>query len=96
MAAQISPDLIYDFLSSARVFARAVRDVVEGAVLRLMVYYILSAMQLITFPFIVFVLQDLKISLVIYFAMQMHTLLTNSVVKVPKVLKPFFKPSYIP
>jgi DNA-binding MarR family transcriptional regulator len=34
MAAQISPDLIYDFLSSARVFARAVRDVVEGAVLR--------------------------------------------------------------
>ena len=30
----ISPDLIYEFLSSARVFAKAVRDVIEGAVLQ--------------------------------------------------------------
>jgi DNA-binding MarR family transcriptional regulator len=29
-----SPDLIYDFLSSARVFAKAVRDVIEADVLR--------------------------------------------------------------
>lgn len=29
-----SPDLIYDFLSSARVFAKAVRDVIEKDVLR--------------------------------------------------------------
>ncbi len=29
-----APDLIYDFLSSARVFAKAVRDVIEGAVLQ--------------------------------------------------------------
>lgn len=31
---QITPELIYDFLSSARVFARAVRDVIEADVLR--------------------------------------------------------------
>lgn len=30
----ISPSLIYEFLSSARVFAKAVRDVIEGAVLK--------------------------------------------------------------
>jgi DNA-binding MarR family transcriptional regulator len=30
---QITPELIYDFLSSARVFARAVRDVIEADVL---------------------------------------------------------------
>jgi DNA-binding MarR family transcriptional regulator len=32
--AQITPELIYDFLSSARVFAKAVRDVIEADVLR--------------------------------------------------------------
>jgi DNA-binding MarR family transcriptional regulator len=32
--ARITPELIYDFLSSARVFAKAVRDVVEADVLR--------------------------------------------------------------
>jgi DNA-binding MarR family transcriptional regulator len=31
---QITPQLIYDFLSSARVFAKAVRDVIEADVLR--------------------------------------------------------------
>lgn len=31
---QTTPDLIYDFLSSARVFAKAVRDVIEADVLR--------------------------------------------------------------
>jgi DNA-binding MarR family transcriptional regulator len=31
---QITPELIYDFLSSARVFAKAVRDVIEADVLR--------------------------------------------------------------
>ena len=31
--AQITPELIYDFLSSARVFAKAVRDVIEADVL---------------------------------------------------------------
>lgn len=30
----ITPDLIYEFLSSARVFAKAVRDVIEGTVLQ--------------------------------------------------------------
>ena len=30
----ISPSLIYEFLSSARVFAKAVRDVIEAAVLK--------------------------------------------------------------
>ncbi len=34
MPKSITPDLIYDFLSSARVFAKAVRDVIEAAVLR--------------------------------------------------------------
>jgi len=34
MNSPLTPDLIYDFLSSARVFAKAVRDVIEGAVLR--------------------------------------------------------------
>jgi DNA-binding MarR family transcriptional regulator len=32
--AQITPELIYDFLSSARVFAKAVRDVIEAGVLQ--------------------------------------------------------------
>jgi DNA-binding MarR family transcriptional regulator len=32
--AATTPDLIYDFLSSARVFAKAVRDVIEADVLR--------------------------------------------------------------
>jgi DNA-binding MarR family transcriptional regulator len=32
--AQITPELIYDFLSSARVFAKAVRDVIEADVLK--------------------------------------------------------------
>lgn len=31
---QIGPELIYDFLSSARVFAKAVRDVIEAGVLK--------------------------------------------------------------
>lgn len=31
---QITPELIYDFLSSARVFAKAVRDVIEADVLK--------------------------------------------------------------
>ncbi len=34
MTSLTAPDLIYDFLCSARVFAKAVRDVIEGAVLR--------------------------------------------------------------
>jgi DNA-binding MarR family transcriptional regulator len=34
MSNSITPDLIYEFLSGARVFAKAVRDVIEGTVLR--------------------------------------------------------------
>jgi len=33
MNSQLSPELIYEFLSGARVFAKAVRDVIEGDVL---------------------------------------------------------------
>ena len=33
MSDSITPNLIYEFLSTARVFAKAVRDVIEGAVL---------------------------------------------------------------
>jgi len=34
MSDSITPDLIYEFLSGARVFAKAVRDVIEGKVLQ--------------------------------------------------------------
>lgn len=34
MKDKITPDLLHDFLAGARVFAKAVRDVIEGAVLR--------------------------------------------------------------
>jgi DNA-binding MarR family transcriptional regulator len=34
MGNSITPDVIYEFLSGARVFAKAVRDVIEGAVLQ--------------------------------------------------------------
>jgi len=34
MSNSITPSLIYEFLSGARVFAKAVRDVIEGAVLQ--------------------------------------------------------------
>jgi DNA-binding MarR family transcriptional regulator len=42
----ITPDLIYEFLSSARVFAKAVRDVIEGTVLQGVVNNKLSLPQL--------------------------------------------------
>jgi DNA-binding MarR family transcriptional regulator len=34
MGSSITPNVIYEFLSGARVFAKAVRDVIEGAVLQ--------------------------------------------------------------
>jgi DNA-binding MarR family transcriptional regulator len=34
MSDSITPNVIYEFLSAARVFAKAVRDVIEGAVLK--------------------------------------------------------------
>jgi DNA-binding MarR family transcriptional regulator len=43
---QITPELIYDFLSSARVFAKAVRDVIEADVLREVAGEKLSTSQL--------------------------------------------------